>query len=695
MKTSFINRFSNQIILALVATAILTTIAAGLPAYWLLRNESQRQAWHNVSNGVNVTNELLSSEQTRIADLTLHASQRPTLLSLLAEGKYDILNEYIRTFEAGVNIDFIEIGDRCGNKLVNSPFSLSLQTPPYPMRGTFYTLTETTRNTAILATQPILLDDLDCEAYITLGIVLDDEFIEQLSIKSGFEHSIIIDNNRMGTSFETMPEIAETSTSMPQGDAEGLEHYILNANGGKYFAAILPLISVNGDEIAGLEVALSVLDLERANLRAVLTLIAFTLFVVILVSVLGAFYARRLTDPLDKLTSASIKTSQGDLLSPIQVPEGPYEVSVLASAFEESRRKILTVLDNLSRSKERADLIIQSISDGIITLDQNNQVTSFSKAAETISGWKSEEILGNSINQIFPVQASNEKFMDFVPASGGVHQVKAVDRDGKPIILMATTSKLPATENETEQILLTIHDATEEEATQQIRAYFIANISHEFRTPLSALNASVELLMDEISDMSRAEIVELLNSIHYSVAGLQTLIDNLLESTSIEAGHFRIRRRKTDLNNVIAEAVRVMEPLLTRRHQKLLVSEPPTLPKAYVDPTRITQVLVNLLSNASKYSPIEETIELWIEVIEGSHLYFAVADRGPGIAAQDQQNLFQRFVRLGEKDGTQYGVGLGLSVVKTIIEEHGGKVGVDLGQIGGSIFWFTLPLERK
>lgn len=694
MKTSFINRFSNQIILALVATTILTTLAAGLPAYYLLRKESQRQAWQNINNGVKLIQELLNSEQTRITDLSLHASQRPTLLNLLAAGNTEELTRYVQTFEAGVNIDFIEIGDLCGNQMINSPYPLPPQISPLPMHGTFHALNGAKPQLALLATQPILLDEHDCEATITLGILLDDEYIYQLATKSGFGQSIIIDGRRIATSFEVTPDtISISSNEGGQNDRE-FDSYILSVNDEQYYAAKLPILDINDEAIADLEVSLSVGNLQQATQRAILTLVAFTLLVIILVSLLGAYFARRLTGPLDQLTETALKTSQGDLSSPITIPQGPYEVSIMAAAFEESRSKILNILNNLSQSKERADVIIQSISDGIITIDQNNQITSFSKAAEEISARKSEEVLGVSINHIFPIQGSNEKFMDFLAITSGGHQVKTTDRYGKPITLLVTASKFQDTEDDSEQTLLTIHDVTEEEATQQIRAYFIANISHEFRTPLSALNASVELLLDEISDMSKAEIVELLNSIHYSVAGLQTLIDNLLESTSIEAGHFRIRPRNADLNNVIAEAIRVMEPLLKRRHQKLVVSEPPTLPKANIDPTRITQVLVNLLSNASKYSPIDETIELRIEVIEGNKLYFSIADRGPGITIQDQRNLFQRFVRLGEKDGTQYGVGLGLSVVKTIVEEHGGDVGVDLGQIGGSVFWFTLPLGR-
>jgi len=243
--------------------------------------------------------------------------------------------------------------------------------------------------------------------------------------------------------------------------------------------------------------------------------------------------------------------------------------------------------------------------------------------------------------------------------------------------------------------VLVLRDLTEEQAAKNLQSNFLGNISHEFRTPLSALNASVELLLEDLEELSYAEIAQLLNSIHFSVTGLQTLIDNLLESTSIEAGQFHIRRRKTNLHQVADEALHVMRPLLTRRQQTLTRYIPRRLPIVKVDPTRLTQVLVNLISNASKYSPIGSTIELTLRVDHKSTFYVMVADSGPGIPETNREDIFRRYVRLGDKDEAQYGVGLGLSVVKAIIEQHGGQITVEDRPGGGSIFWFTLPVEES
>jgi signal transduction histidine kinase len=271
--------------------------------------------------------------------------------------------------------------------------------------------------------------------------------------------------------------------------------------------------------------------------------------------------------------------------------------------------------------------------------------------------------------------------------------VQVIDRAGRTMTLSITDARFRLPDDGGERLALVMRDVSDDEAVRQLRSYFLANISHEFRTPLSAIHASVELLLDDLDSLSKDEIAALLHSVYLSVTGLQTLIDNLLESLSIEAGRFTIRRHASTLEQVIDQSVRVMRPLLDRREQSLQVDLPVSLPPVWMDPMRVTQVIVNLLSNASKYSPVRSPIELRVDPPDKATLRVSVADRGEGIAEADRENLFRRFVRLEPADPGQYGVGLGLSVVKAIVEEHGGRVGVEARPGGGSTFWFTLPLQ--
>jgi PAS domain S-box-containing protein len=340
-----------------------------------------------------------------------------------------------------------------------------------------------------------------------------------------------------------------------------------------------------------------------------------------------------------------------------------------------------------------AEDLLQSMQEGIAMLNADGLVTFFNRSAGRITGWDVQEAPGHPIEEILHPAVGRGQFLEQLASTGRMPFMNIVNRAGEEITLSVTSAALLSPASLPSKTVLVFRDVTELDAAQRLRSYFLANISHEFRTPLSALKASVELLLEEIEDLSKAETVELVKSLHFSVTGLQTLIDNLLESVSIEAGRFHIRRRPTDLASLAEDAHTLMQPLLERRNQQLVTDIPADIPIAEVDPMRLTQVLVNLISNASKYGPMDKPIELRVRQENVNMLRVSVSDEGSGISLADRENIFRRFIRLDEKDKAQYGVGLGLSVVKTIVESHGGRVGLEARPGGGSIFWFTLPLQ--
>jgi PAS domain S-box-containing protein len=355
---------------------------------------------------------------------------------------------------------------------------------------------------------------------------------------------------------------------------------------------------------------------------------------------------------------------------------------------------MIEALQERSRARDWLDALIQSIVEGVVTIDGAGNITFLSQGAERLLGWPPAEAVGRSIDALLPpLEGDGETFRAQMPPMGAKRQIAVRTRLGKEIILAVTGAELIPPGAETPQVALVLRDVTSEEALRHLRSYFLANISHEFRTPLSTLNASMELLLDPAAGLSAGEMRQLLKPGYLSVRALQTLIDNLLESSSIEAGRFTIQRRPTDLDEVLSAALHMVGPLLERRQQEVSVTRQVALLPLVADASRLTQVLVNLLVNASKYSPPGQPIAVRVERRE-NHLYVAVADRGPGIPPADRTEIFRRFVRRDPTDGEQYGIGLGLYVVKTIVEAHGGTVGVADRSAGGSIFWFTLPLDE-
>ncbi len=684
---------STRLIVAIVLVIVVTTFAAGVPAYQIVRDQLDQQAWERVADGGRVALTLFEAEQASLLDLAMLTAQRPTLRTLLQTNDTADLSAYLQTFQSSTDLDILLVRDSQGQLAAHGdsrPLEFDL---PFVSGIALQPLTDQEPSLALLASQSVFAaQGGDLLGYVTVGLLLDDDFAQHMATETGLEQSIVMEGRRIATSLPDPPPTADP-VIVRQATLSGRPtNTTLTLGTMRYYVALLPLHGAQREVVALLEVALPVDEVAAAQNQALLALVLSTLLVAVISSILGGWYARRLTVPLRQLTGAAHRISHGDYITPVPIPKEPLEVATLASALEESRVNTRRALGDLSQSKEWSETLIQSVVEGIVTFDTGGHVTFFSHGAELITGWLRDEVLGQPINKVFPLPEGNGQFLDRIPSYGGKRQIGVLTKGGRRTTLAVTGARLKPPHSTAVQVALVLRDITEEEAIQNLRAYFLANISHEFRTPLAALSASVELLLEDFDDLSSAEIDELLSSIHLSVTGLQTLIDNLLESISIEAGRFRIRRRMTNIDDVIAEAVRVMQPLLDRRHQQLSRGQLSDLPPINADPARLTQVLVNLLSNASKYSPVGKPIDLVVEQLPTNLLRLSVSDRGAGITPLERESLFRRFVRLDTEDGTQYGIGLGLSVVKIIVEEHGGKVGVDERPGGGSTFWFTIPM---
>jgi signal transduction histidine kinase len=200
------------------------------------------------------------------------------------------------------------------------------------------------------------------------------------------------------------------------------------------------------------------------------------------------------------------------------------------------------------------------------------------------------------------------------------------------------------------------------------------------------------LLLDNLHSLSHAEIEELLTSLNLGIINLQTLIDNLIEAASIEAGRFQVQIQEIPFEAVLNEAQEIIQPL-AQKYGLQLVSTPVTKSiHVLADHRRTVQVLVNLLSNAIKHSPENGVIQV-NHSINNENVRVEIIDEGGGVPVNQRKNLFRRFVHLETtNERARQGAGLGLSVVKAIVEAQHGEVGVTDLADGGNSFWFTLPI---
>jgi len=231
------------------------------------------------------------------------------------------------------------------------------------------------------------------------------------------------------------------------------------------------------------------------------------------------------------------------------------------------------------------------------------------------------------------------------------------------------------------------------EAASQHKSEFLANMSHELRTPLNAIIGFSEVLTERMFGELNEKQAEYLKDIYASGTHLLSLINDILDLSKIEAGRMELELTDFDLPQAIDNALILVRERAGRRGIALEHSVAERLGEIRGDERKIKQVLLNLLSNALKFTPESGRVEVRARVVDGM-AEISVTDTGVGIAPEDQEAVFEEFRQVGTSAAKQEGTGLGLALCRKFVELHGGKIGVT-SQVGvGSTFTFTLPLRR-
>jgi two-component system phosphate regulon sensor histidine kinase PhoR len=682
-----------QMILSFIGVVILTVVAMGIPAVWLIRQQLDRQAWSQVDQGRRAAMALYDAKRSEMEDLAILTAQRPTLRELLEREQWDALEDYLGTLKIGAGLDLVVVCDPTHNIITSTDSPLPLDLCYEWDEETYHILNAgSSTEVWLTATHPVDVAETHATG-VLVGVKLGDDFASKMFDETGLEHTIWATGQPIATSFaggnvlinlHSHQEIASRTSPESIYSTFELEDQ-------PYYSAMAQL---SPNDIHA-EVALGVADIETTQRRMLLIMVSSILVVTVMGSILGIYLARRISKPLVLLADTAERFRRGNLSSSVAVDAQVREVAQVAQALESARVDLLRTLTNLEKEKAWINHLIESIVEGIMIIDSDGRITYFSQGAERITGWDRDEVIDRACDDVFRLPERQAAFSQLIPVSGGRSKLVVELAGGQQATLAITQAHLAPLEAGDAEIVLVFRDVSEGEIMHRTLGDFLANIAHEFRTPLSAAAASIELLIDQTPDLSYAEIRELLNALHLGILSLQNLVDNLLESASIEAGRFRISPRSSDIAEIISKAVQTMQPLLVKYGQNLVVELPTDIPVVYADARRVEQVLVNLVSNASKYGPADAEITISV-LVDHTWAKIQVADRGPGVSQEQRKHVFRRFMYPGSlSESAKVGAGLGLSVVKAVVEAHNGQVGVDDRPGGGSIFWFTLPLEDK
>ena len=238
--------------------------------------------------------------------------------------------------------------------------------------------------------------------------------------------------------------------------------------------------------------------------------------------------------------------------------------------------------------------------------------------------------------------------------------------------------------------ILTLRNVSDFKRLDQVKSNFLVTVSHELKTPLSSMNINLRLLQDE--RLPAEERQRVTASIRQETQRLQRMVSELLDVSRLDAGAgIQLDVRPTDLADVVRYATATVQAQLTDKDLRLDLQLPPDLPAARADVEKTTWVLINLLANAIRYSPPGEALTVAAEA-SGRQVRVSVRDRGPGIAPEHHERIFQRFAQLPDPSGYRGGSGLGLSIAREFIATQGGRLWVASELGAGSTFCFTLPL---
>lgn len=641
-----------HLIVTMVVLVLIALLTANGAAFLILRDQLDQQSQRTLQQGERTALLVLDERKRTLDALGAVLSQRPTLRRFLDEEDYAGLSGFLEDFRAQGELDWVVVCDETGAVLAASTQSVraslchSVTISGYKLIDGRPTLVTTANVVTHLGT------------HVVAGQWIDAAFLTALVSASALAHGIVD-----AASGERL-----VATWLAPADSAPIHApgQVNDATGARFVVSYVEMTAPAGADLL-LESALPVSDRIAAERRILALLIASTTLSAAVLAAIAVFGVRRVNAPVVD----ALRRSE--------------------DAMSAAQAERLAALESL-------DALIQSIVEGVIMTDDDGVVRFVSAGAERILKTPAAIALGRPIGQLLQLSDGGPfPGSELLAAPGHSQLLDLCTHVGEQITVAVSATRITQPGSQGRANAYLVRDVTEEEAHSRLRSYFLSSISHEFRTPLSTLRASLELLVNEEAPLDPAESRQLLRPAYLSVVGLQTLVDNLLTSSTIEAGHFVLHLAEVDLRVILADAVRVVTPLLDRRQQQLVVELPATPPVVNGDAAQLTQVLINLLTNASKYSPTGSTVEVSItqhftRANEGvcKIVRVAVADDGPGVDPAARAEIFRRFVRHHDSEREQYGVGLGLYVAKTTITAHGGRIDVESRPGGGSIFWFEL-----
>lgn len=333
--------------------------------------------------------------------------------------------------------------------------------------------------------------------------------------------------------------------------------------------------------------------------------------------------------------------------------------------------------------KKRAEAVINSLDDASIGLDQQQNILFANQKALQLLGLQAEQIVGEAAERIIP---HNDLLQHILGNPAGAAPFKIVVDNRENYFVLDTHQIQVEEEPGTVYVLKNITNFLEKDLA---KTNFLATISHELKTPIAGIKLGLQLLENPKTGNLNPEQTQLLADIQADSDRLLRITSELLNMTQLETGKINLNLQPSDPTELVHTALQALYAQIQEKKLHIQTHFEPTLPKLWADPEKTIWVLINLLSNAIRHSSEGDQLKVQVTLTPARQIQFYIEDHGPGIAAEYQDKIFEKYVKApGSKSG---GTGLGLAISKDFVEAMDGKIGVrsHLGQ--GAAFYFELP----
>lgn len=416
-----------------------------------------------------------------------------------------------------------------------------------------------------------------------------------------------------------------------------------------------------------------------------LIIILQALLVGLLVSVLLSFLlAKTMIDPIEKLTEGAERIAGGDFDEVLEV-ESTDEIGILTNTFNDMASVLHDTLDAVENERSKLDALFLHMTDGVVAYDGSGALMHCNPAAVALLDRAPEDCVYEDIFEpICPLsRVMSMRRGDYAEAEMAV--------GGRSVELYFATFA----DEETGGVLIVLHDVTERRRTEERRKEFVANVSHELRTPLTNIRSYAETIRDADGDIPRETENSFLDIVINEADRMTHIVQDLLTLSRLDSGRTEMVMARFSFGDAIDAVLRSIA-LEAQRHGHTLTNDRPEhLPLIMGDRGRIEQVMLNILSNAVKYTPDGGHIRVTAGDV-GSAVWMEVADDGIGIPEKDRARIFERFYRVDKARSRESGgTGLGLSIATEIVQRHNGTLKLVDRDGPGTTIRLELPIVQK